>query len=302
MSEWISSFASSAMKYADSLADSLVMQANEAQATIETEQRKLKEEEDAKKRLLSGKHALPWETDNEDLTILSQDAMERILKLSLTEENFTVPPTRVSEQSFSFDEFIPIATKLLRLDTNLARIHARLSPKMDEQLFWQHYHYRIMYIRASVGLDGQEGQQSALGSQLESDVAIFQPTFQSEGKKNNVTKLRAATASSSSSSSSAIASSSSSSSSSVGEDDDESKATCAPSEEERLAKERQKEEALLAAEVEAELENRDIDLADLGDLDLGEDELEDDDLGVLALDDGDELEAQISLELEASKK
>ena len=56
-------------------------------------------------------------------------------------------------------------------------------------------------------------------------------------------------------------------------------------------------EAALAAEVEAELDDDDIDLTDLGDLDLdlGDDADDFDDLG--DLDNDDELEAQIALEL-----
>jgi len=103
--------------------------------------------------------------DREALTILEQDLMEQILGLSLSAGNFTAVPINSDEinaQSlFHFSSFVPIAMRLLQLDANLARMHSKLSPKMDEQIFWFHYYCRVLYLRASIGMDGPEAKVRA---------------------------------------------------------------------------------------------------------------------------------------------
>jgi hypothetical protein len=158
MSEWFSSFANQALQFADSLADSLVTQANEAQQQIVTEQNKLKAEEDLKSFKMNSFSTLPWETDSESLGILSQDLMEKILSLSVNEENFTIHSVNGNDVYFSFKDFIPTAMNLLKLDSNLARIHSKLSPKMEEETFWFNYYCRVAYLRESSGIDGQQAK------------------------------------------------------------------------------------------------------------------------------------------------
>ena len=90
---------------------------------------------------------------------------DRILALSLSVGNFTIAPINAEEikaQSlFHFSSFVPIAMRLLQLDVNLARMHSKLSPKMDEQLFWFYYYCRVLYLRSAVGMDGPESKVKA---------------------------------------------------------------------------------------------------------------------------------------------
>ena len=82
-----------------------------------------------------------------------KDLMEKILALPLADQNFIVSPVGLDKLPFSLTEFVPVAMRLLSLDSNLSRIHAKLVPRMNEELFWQNYHYRITYLRAKVGMD-----------------------------------------------------------------------------------------------------------------------------------------------------
>lgn len=158
MSEWFSSLASQALEYVDSVTDSLVTQANDAQNKLIEEQTKLQEEQAVKNRQLNSMTVLPWETEEESLAILSQDLMEHVLALPSNDLNFTSEPPNVSDVPFQLSEFIPVAMNLLRLDTNLARVHSRISPKMDEEVFWRNYYCRIAYLRASSGIEGVDAQ------------------------------------------------------------------------------------------------------------------------------------------------
>ena len=328
MAGWFESLS----KIVDDVADSFIAQANAAQDIIVAEQRKLKEEEQHKKEHMSRERFLPWETDNEALAILGQDVLERVMKVSLAEENFTIPPNRTSEfPCFDFNDFVPIAMKLLQLDANLAFVHAKLSPKMDEEIFWKHYYIRIMYIRASVGIDGTDAKESPFGSQKEEDVAIYQPTIKMPLSSSSADSYEAAAATASSSSRERGATEggrrrvrtrqqSASQEQGRRKNDDD---VCEEEEEEEdegeegeggvdeevqdkevdpaiAVEERRRAEAALAAEVEAELQDEEaLDLSDLGAL-VGEGD-DDDDLGVLVLDDDDDvLEAQIARELAAT--
>lgn len=156
MAEWFSNLAKSALALADELTDSLVSQANEAQAQLIHEKQKLELEEAKRKQTFQDHRLLPWETDIESRQILSRDLMEKILNLSLHEENFLITAANSSEVEFYFPDFVPVAMQLLQLDSNLARSHAKLMPKMAEELFWFNYYCRIVYLRARSGIDGPD--------------------------------------------------------------------------------------------------------------------------------------------------
>jgi hypothetical protein len=161
MADWFSSFANQAIKFADDLADSLVTQANEAQADLQEQQRKLKSEADNKQQIQSAHHFLPWETMVESRQILSKTLMENILSLSINEKNFSSTASNGKEVNFSIEDFAPTAMKMIELDTNLARMHAKLSPKMNEEHFWFNYYCRIVYLRMVSGIEGLDAQKSA---------------------------------------------------------------------------------------------------------------------------------------------
>jgi hypothetical protein len=180
MSDWFSSFAQQAMKLADDIADSLVTQANEAQSQLQSEQLKLQDEERKKKETLGGTHTLPWETNIESRQILSQSLMEKIFLLSLQERHFLERSLNADEIDFNFQEFVPVVLKLLQIDTNLARVHAKLSPKMNEETFWFNYYCRVMYLRALSGIDGPISQKDA-EKYTKSDI-IYESNTKTEGK------------------------------------------------------------------------------------------------------------------------
>jgi hypothetical protein len=179
MAEWFSKLAKDAMTLADGITDTITEQAKSAQADILKEQERMKAEVDAQRKVMTPSSLLPWETGDETRAILSQDLMEQILSLPLNDKNFTVPPPEVDTLPFSFEAFVPTIMRLLQLDTNLARVHAKLSPKMNEELFWRYYHYRVEFLRAKVGiLDDHDISVDAL---LRGDV-IYKPDIETDAE------------------------------------------------------------------------------------------------------------------------
>lgn len=152
MADWFTNLASKAIQLADDLADTIASKANEVQSDILNEQNKIKSEDNRKKEKMNNNNQLPWETDDEAKTICSQDLMERILALPLSEKNFTTTPEHFDSSEFVFEDFVPVALRLLALDNNLARVHAKLTPHMHEEEFWKNYSFRITYLRLLVGI------------------------------------------------------------------------------------------------------------------------------------------------------
>mmetsp|Transcript_13601 Transcript_13601/g.22421 ORF Transcript_13601/g.22421 Transcript_13601/m.22421 type:complete len:318 (-) Transcript_13601:1720-2673(-) len=148
MSGWWDSITSGAQL----LVDEISAQANEATNDMVKEQVKLRREEEA--RHAKALESLPWETDDESKSIISQALMTDILQLALSERNFTEPPPPKIKECCNFDLqlYISQAMRLLSLDQNLAHIHAKISPKMNEDVFWEHYFVRIYYLRCKSGL------------------------------------------------------------------------------------------------------------------------------------------------------
>lgn len=120
--EWFSM----AQKYVDDITESIVHQANEVQAQMAVEEMKVREELAKSNPNLVGEAHLPWETSEDSLAILSSAVMEKILSLSLTEQNFSVAPPKLEAMQFNFTEHIPTAMRLLSLDANLARMHSKV--------------------------------------------------------------------------------------------------------------------------------------------------------------------------------
>lgn len=113
-----------------------------------------------------GSLLMPWETNCEVNSILSQDLMEQILALSQHEANFTKPPASDLLASnpaieFDFQACIPIIMRMLEVDLNLSRLHAKLIPTMKfEETFWLNYFLRILYLRCCIGIDRVEDDES----------------------------------------------------------------------------------------------------------------------------------------------
>ncbi|CAM9124136.1 unnamed protein product [Choristocarpus tenellus] len=129
---------------------------------------------------------LPWESRFEDKSILGQGVMEKIIALSLEESNFTTAPpstptrTHLSRTEgtsndvttpeclvhlssgaqsgaqgppFQLERHTKVAIKMIALDPNLAKVHARLISRMPEETFWCNYFGRVAHIRAEGGLE-----------------------------------------------------------------------------------------------------------------------------------------------------
>lgn len=60
---------------------------------------------------------------------------------------------RNTAAAFQLDRHINVAVKMLSLDPNLAKIHARLISHMPERTFWYHYFSRVAALRAEVDLE-----------------------------------------------------------------------------------------------------------------------------------------------------
>lgn len=189
MADWFTQLAAQALKLADEFTDTLVAQANEAQDHITREQAKLAEENEQRSQQLNSSIQLPWETEDESLQILSESLMDSIFKLSLNEKNFTTVPPNADDVHFVFADFVATAMRLLQIDANLAHVHSKVSPKMDEELFWRNYYCRVIYLRAMCGIDGRHAQEAAQekwggkGCQIifEADYAAPLPTTMSRG-------------------------------------------------------------------------------------------------------------------------
>lgn len=171
----LSSLASSAQHYAEDLEKSLLEQAKAAQSQMDAEAEKIRKEQPTATRdtphLGAGLLLLPWETADEQLSILSDPLMEKIFALSIAEGNFVTTPPQEEFAAIHFDmtKSVPVILKILEIDKNLARMHAKLSPKMDEEVFWKNYFLRVKYLRAAIGIDGPDWQLS-LGRLPEADV------------------------------------------------------------------------------------------------------------------------------------
>lgn len=189
MADWFAQLAAQALKLADDFTDTLVAQANEAQDQISREQAKLAEENEQRSQQLNSNIQLPWETEDESLQILSESLMDSIFKLSLNEKNFTTVPPNADDVHFVFADFIATAMRLLQIDANLAHVHSKVSPKMDEELFWRNFYCRVIYLRAMCGIDGRHAQEAAQekwggkGHQIiyEADYTAPPPTTMSRG-------------------------------------------------------------------------------------------------------------------------
>lgn len=110
---------------------------------------------------------LPWEASVEDEShsILSSAVMERILLIPLEVSNLTEPPPDEAEYEFDFDAYVKCALRVLQVDRNLAKVHAKLIARMDEKDFWRNYFYRVAVLRAAAGLEPMKPGVSAIASE-----------------------------------------------------------------------------------------------------------------------------------------
>ena len=156
------------------MADSLVAQANAAQLEIDEERNKVAQGQ-LNRFPRANKGSLPWDSEDETKSILSQELMENILALSLCDRNFTDKPLlNLDLISFDLNDFAPVIMKLLEIDSNLAATHARVSPNMSEEEFWMNYYVRIQFLRKRSGIDGNEAQKEY--SNIDESKVVFHYT------------------------------------------------------------------------------------------------------------------------------
>jgi len=208
---------------------------------------------------MEGPSQLPWETQDESMQILSQDLMEQVMSLSLCDENFTKKPDSrlLCAIDFDFDAFVPVVMRLLEIDSNLAAVHAKLSPRMDETEFWRNYYLRVQYLRARIGMAGKAAKDGLGSEPQENIICRFKLKTGNVGGSNSANSGEEEV---------------------VFTDAEVEDAGKKAAEEKERA--RKLEQAALAAEVEAELLSGEVDVSDvdLDNLDLGDLELNDEDL------------------------
>ncbi|CAM9641979.1 unnamed protein product, partial [Phaeothamnion confervicola] len=73
--------------------------------------------------------------------------MEKVLGLSLEQSNFTTPPPSDAAYTFSLDQHAAVAMRVLEIDPNLSRTHAKLVSKLREEVFWRNYFFRVEHVR-----------------------------------------------------------------------------------------------------------------------------------------------------------
>ena len=82
--------------------------------------------------------------------------MEKIFSIPLNDNNFTVSPDNIKGKirKFSLESYANVIMTIIQIDSNLASTHARISPNMDEETFWENYYLRVEFLRAKSGIEG----------------------------------------------------------------------------------------------------------------------------------------------------
>ena len=70
-----------------------------------------------------------------------------------TDADFGADLPRNTAATFQVDRHINVAVKMLSLDPNLAKIHARLISHVPERTFWYHYFSRVATLRAELDFE-----------------------------------------------------------------------------------------------------------------------------------------------------
>eukprot|EP00611_Tribonema_gayanum_P021988 TRINITY_DN4337_c0_g1_i1.p1 TRINITY_DN4337_c0_g1~~TRINITY_DN4337_c0_g1_i1.p1 ORF type:complete len:322 (-),score=82.92 TRINITY_DN4337_c0_g1_i1:175-1098(-) len=96
---------------------------------------------------------LPWETLDESRSILSDDLLAKVFALSLESATFTEAPPPDANYAFDLTPHIACAMRLMDLDANLAKMHARYISKVGETAFWRNYFYKINVLRLAAGVE-----------------------------------------------------------------------------------------------------------------------------------------------------
>jgi hypothetical protein len=99
---------------------------------------------------IAGVAALPWDSAHPERRA---EARERVLKLSMDDHTFTIPPPK--EAAFVYDAAARelYAARMLDTDALLSAKRFKLVPKsVDEHEFWRNYFYRVDLILNAMGV------------------------------------------------------------------------------------------------------------------------------------------------------
>jgi len=125
-------------------------QAKELAATVSKTMEDKAAAADAKPAPVIAASSLPWETAHPERRA---EARERILKLSMDDHTFTVPPPKEAKYVYDAVAREPYAARLLDTDALLSAKRFKLVPKaVDEQEFWRNYFYRVDLVLSALGL------------------------------------------------------------------------------------------------------------------------------------------------------
>lgn len=128
--------------------------------------------------------SLPWETAHPERRA---EARDRVLKLSMDDHTFTVPPPKEAQYSYDVAEREPYAARMLDTDALLAAKRFKLVPKtVDEHEFWRNYFYRVDMILSALGVPAtgdspaKKSEDAASSKQSMKQVAASEATHLKE--------------------------------------------------------------------------------------------------------------------------
>lgn len=102
----------------------------------------------------------PWETAHPERRA---EARERVLKLSMDDQTFTVPPPKEANYLYDAAAREPYAARMLDTDALLSAKRFKLVPKIvDEFDFWRNYFYRVDLILNAMGVPSVHSEEKKL--------------------------------------------------------------------------------------------------------------------------------------------
>lgn len=169
------------------IAESLLSQAS---SDLEHQHKQLVQQQQQIQQQQRLEDRMPWDRDflgGVGVVGLEEEVMQKIVGLSMSPLNFTTraPNADDVKSKWNFSLFVPVVMKLLEMDSNLNKLHAKESPKMDEEQFWFNYFCRIFYIRTTSGMEGEELKEEAKKIPMETILFLNSTSEISNNNNNN---------------------------------------------------------------------------------------------------------------------
>jgi hypothetical protein len=128
---------------------------------------------------------LPWENVAVEFR---PEAKARILKLSMEDRTFVVPPPTDAKYSTNVEQRAALAKRMLEADPLLAAKRFKLVPKsVDEASFWLNYFYRVDIILEAVGASANAPPPSSPSAAATTTAAATAATTVDENNKSSNT-------------------------------------------------------------------------------------------------------------------